>query len=87
MRNHGKSAGPGIPRLLPSFLSARAGPRVSESLSTAWLIVKSLCFFSNLLSGLMVPLFFQFLIIFPGQGQVKNFLSLFPSPFLSFLLP
>ena len=34
----------------------------------------------------MVPLFFQFLIIFPGQGQVKNFLSLLPSSCLLLFL-
>ena len=93
MRNHGKGAGPGIPRLLPSFQSSRAGPRVSEPLSTAWLIVKSLFFLKSLVRSHGAPLFpVPYNFSRPRASQEFSFpfpfsLSFLPSSLISFLLP
>ena len=93
VRNHGKGAGPGIPRLLPSFQSSRAGPRVSEPLSTAWLIVKSLFFLKSLVRSHGAPLFpVPYNFSRPRASQEFSFpfsfsLSFLPSSLISFLLP
>lgn len=92
--------GPGIPRLLSRFLSARAGPRVSEPLSTAcWFCAASV--FSQISCQASWCPSSSNSYNFSRPRVSQNFLSLLPSsclppssflpfslssPFFSFLL-